>query len=193
MGSLSCTSSGNSEEEEESLASAMSEMRSMPIRIKPSLKSSRPSMMTIVASAVAIKSIGSSIFSIPSLIGIAEMSVVTPSTSAMFAMLEPKAFPTASVLAPSRAAMPDTISSGADVPNATMVRPTSIGVMPRLSAVATAPSTNLSALQIKIIKPIITAKLNTNNGYCSYKVLLKRAFCETYRYSASNKTCNCFV
>ncbi len=119
-------------------------------------------IMTSVARLVAIKRIGSSTRSIPSLIGMAETSVVRPSTNAMFAILDPMAFPTARLLESCSAAIADTISSGAEVPKATTVKPTSIGVIPRCNAVETAPSTKWSALQIKITSPTIRAKLNTN-------------------------------
>jgi hypothetical protein len=78
----------------------------------------------------------------------------------MFAMLEPMALPTARLPACSMAAVADTISSGAEVPNATTVRPTIIGVIPRLRAVDTAPDTKRSALQTSTIRPITMAHKN---------------------------------
>jgi len=58
--------------------------------------------------------------------------------------------------------MVDTNISGAEVPKATTVRPISIGDMPKWPAVAEAPSTKRSALQISKPKPTKTAAIAIN-------------------------------
>jgi hypothetical protein len=55
--------------------------------------------------------------------------------------------------------MVDTSISGAEVPKATIVRPISIGDMPKWLAVAEAPSTKRSALQMSKPKPTKTAAI----------------------------------
>ena len=92
-------------------------------------------------------------------IGSGETSAVAPKTKAILAILEPMALPIASPGASSRAAIVETSISGAEVPKATIVRPINRGDMPRWLAVAEAPSTKRSALQISRIKPIKTAAM----------------------------------
>lgn len=57
--------------------------------------------------------------------------------------------------------------SGADVPNATMVRPIISGETPKLRARAEAPNTNLSAPQIRPINPrtIMTVSRNIDEEF----------------------------
>ncbi len=68
------------------------------------------------------------------------------------------ALPTARSPAPDKPAFIDTKISGADVPKATIVRPMSRVGMPKFAAIAAAPLTKRSALQIRPIKPIKIAK-----------------------------------
>lgn len=114
------------------------------------------------------------------------MSAVAPRTKAILAIFDPIAFPTARWLAPSKAAVADTINSGAEVPKATTVRPTIIGVMPKCRAVATAPDTKRSALQTNTIRPRMTAAEN-NSILESYSrmYMMKAALCVTYFPSAT--------
>ena len=71
-------------------------------------------------------------------------------------MFEPTTLPTAISLAPWMAAVTLTASSGAEVPKATMVRPTSSGDTPRRRASADAPATNLSAPHTSSAKPTMS-------------------------------------
>ena len=81
------------------------------------------------------------------------MTAVAPNTSAMFVMFEPIALPTASPGLPPNEAIEATRISGAEVPSPTTVKPMTRGDTPRLRAVAEAPVTNKSALQINKPKP----------------------------------------
>ena len=76
-----------------------------------------------------------------------------PATTSRLNTLEPSTLPTAISLAPCKAAVRLTASSGADVPKATMVRPTSKGDTPSRRAKADAPATNLSAPHTSSAKP----------------------------------------
>ena len=71
----------------------------------------------------------------------------------MLAMLEPMALPMAMPGAPSKAAIKETIISGAEVPKATTVRPITSGDTPRLRESPAAPATKRSAPHIKMSRP----------------------------------------
>jgi len=111
---------------------------------------------------VAMVNIGNSMRTKLPLIGIGETSAVAPNTNAILAILEPMALPMARPGAPSNAAIVETNISGAEVPKATMVRPISIGDIPKWPAVAEAPSTKRSALQMSKPKPTRTAAIAIN-------------------------------
>ena len=111
------------------------------------------------APMVAMVSIGNSTRTKLPLIGSGETRAVAPNTKAMLAMLEPIALPMARPGALSSAAMVDTSISGAEVPKATIVRPISIGDMPKWPAVEDAPSTKRSALQMSKPRPIKMAAI----------------------------------
>ena len=111
------------------------------------------------ASMVTPRSNGSSFLSTPDLTGRGAIKAVTPSTRAILAMLDPSALPMARSPAPDVDAMSDTSISGADVPKDTIVKPISIGDMPKFLAVAAAPNTNRSALHTRRISPVISAKI----------------------------------
>ena len=68
-----------------------------------------------------------------------------PSTRAMLQILLPTTFPTAIMLLPWIEEIRLTTSSGADVPNATTVKPMTIGLTPKLRARLEDPFTNHSA------------------------------------------------
>ena len=87
---------------------------------------------------------------------------VMPSTRPTFAMLEPSAFPTANSPDPDNADMTEIRISGAEVPTDTIVSPIIMGVRPARSAIADAPSTNLSALQTNFSKPMTMTAENHN-------------------------------
>ncbi len=89
--------------------------------------------------------------------GIGTTRAVTPSTSPMLAMLEPRALPVARSGMPSSEAISETTISGAEVPRATMVMPTSIVLMPARRAVAAAAPTKWSALHSRATRPRATA------------------------------------
>ena len=97
---------------------------------------------------------------------------VKPRIRAIFAMLEPMAFPIANSPAPDREAVIATRISGADVPKETMVRPTIMGDMPIFLAIDAAPATNRSALQIRTIKP---TRINAVANSIGTKFLLQYA------------------
>ena len=82
-----------------------------------------------------------------------QISAERPATTSRLNRLEPRTLPTAISLAPWSAAVTLTASSGAEVPNATMVRPTSSGDTPSRRASADAPATNLSAPHTSSAKP----------------------------------------
>ena len=114
---------------------------------------------------------GSSFFSTPDFTGSGAISAVIPRTSAMFAILEPRALPIAKSPAPEVDAIKETKISGADVPKDTMVKPISMGDIPKFFAVAAAPKTNLSALHTNRISPEISAKIGYNiDRVCSSKI-----------------------
>ena len=85
--------------------------------------------------------------------------VVIPRTNPIFARFEPIAFPTAKPPESFRAALIETIISGADVPIETTVNPITNDEMPKLLATPTLPLTNLSALQTSPIRPAIRARI----------------------------------
>ena len=89
---------------------------------------------------------GISILSVFFFIGSAAMSAVTPRITSMLIMLLPSTFPTV-IPAPAgeSAAFMLTAASGALVPMATIVNPTTISGMLHLTAILDAPSTNTSA------------------------------------------------
>ncbi len=91
----------------------------------------------------------------PCLIGIAPNSRVAPNTRATLAMFEPKTLPMAISGTLSIAAIAETTISGADVPNATKVKPITIGLTCNFSAIRAECSINLSELIINMIRPII--------------------------------------
>src|SRR5690606_30821427 len=81
----------------------------------------------------------------------------SPRMSSTFAVLLPTTFPSAtSVVSPS-AALTDTASSGALVPNATTVSPTITGAMPKRVAVEAAPFTRRSAPHTSAASPAASA------------------------------------
>jgi hypothetical protein len=80
----------------------------------------------------------------------------------MLAIFEPMALPTAKPGTWFQAAVADTNISGAEVPKAITVKPINIGDMPRWLAVAAAPSTKRSALQISKPRPKNTARAATS-------------------------------
>ncbi len=86
----------------------------------------------------------------------------TPSATPILNRFVPKALPIASSGLSSSAETADENISGAEVPNATIVRPIKSGETPALRASADAPKTNLSAPQIRPTKPrAITTELTS--------------------------------
>ena len=70
---------------------------------------------------------------------------VAPRIRPMFARLEPTTFPIRRPPSSRRTAKIPTTSSGADVPRATRVSPTTTGLMPIVEAMRAAPRTSHSA------------------------------------------------
>ena len=93
---------------------------------------------------------------------IGEIRAVKPRTSKMFAILEPTILPMEIPAEPFKADFMLTTNSGADVPNATIVKPMMIVGMCNLLAIATAPFTIYSAPPINKIKPAIIKKIEFN-------------------------------
>ena len=81
---------------------------------------------------------------------------VAPITRPILTMFEPMALPNARPGSFCRAATTETRISGAEVANATTVRPIISGATPRFRAVAAAPCTKRSAPQIRSTRPAIT-------------------------------------
>ena len=81
------------------------------------------------------------------------ITAARPSATPTLNRLEPRALPIANSGLSSNAATAEEKISGADVPNATMVRPIIKGETPKFRASAEAPCTNLSAPQINPINP----------------------------------------
>ena len=77
-----------------------------------------------------------------------------PSTSAKFEILEPITFPKAKSGEPFKAEFKLTKSSGADVPNATTVKPTTNELTLNRNASLVAPFTSTSPPKISVIIPI---------------------------------------
>ena len=71
----------------------------------------------------------------------------------MLKILLPTTFPTAKSVAPDKAAFAETATSGALVPNATIVKPTISGGMPKNDAIWVEPRINRFAPTIRSIKP----------------------------------------
>ena len=88
-----------------------------------------------------------------------QIRAVRPKTSPIFARFEPIALPIPIVPALFKDALIETIISGADVPMDTIVRPITMGEMPKLCAIAALPVTKRSAPQTKPISPNSTAKI----------------------------------
>lgn len=79
-------------------------------------------------------------------------------------MLEPIALPTERSALPDHAAIDETRSSGAEVPNPTIVSPMMSEETPRLRATAAAPSTNRSAAQTRMPNPATIAAMERSQG-----------------------------
>ena len=90
------------------------------------------------------------------------ISAVIPSTRPIFAILDPIAFPIASVGDPSMDAITPTKISGAEVPTDTTVNPISILETPKLFAVIAANVTKRSALHTSAMSPTINPKIDNN-------------------------------
>ena len=99
----------------------------------------------------------------------------TPRATPTLNRLEPSAFPIAISGSPARAAMADENISGADVPNATIVRPITKGDIPRLRAKAEAPNTSQRAPKINPMNPrkIMTVSQSVSEGILNKSVCFR--------------------
>jgi len=88
----------------------------------PSVRVKFPSYRKIPAIKVATNNATVSVFNRSLRIGIGQITAVSPKTRPIFARLEPIAFPIPISPASLKAALIDTIISGADVPMETIVR-----------------------------------------------------------------------
>ncbi len=83
----------------------------------------------------------------------------TPRINKIFVILLPTILPKARSAVPLKAPKRFTTSSGAEVPKATTVRPTTKGEIPNLTETEEAPLTSKSAPKIKTAKPTISKKI----------------------------------
>ena len=95
---------------------------------------------------------------------------ITPKIIKIFKILLPTTFPTAISAVPFNAAVILTAASGALVPMATMVRPTTNCGIPIFLAIPEVPSTNQSAPFINIANP------KTNNNICKKIMIILLCF-----------------
>ena len=86
-------------------------------------------------------------------VGIARIRAGKPSASRTFAILDPTTLPAARSPSPISAAWTPTTISGAEVPKATIVKPTISAGTPQCRAKAAAPRTIMSPAMIKMTKP----------------------------------------
>ena len=126
-------------------------------RMTASMRLSWPSTFRATASSVTAASSGSSFLRMRDCTTMGLTMAVRPRMSAMLAMLEPYALPSAMPGLPSMAEMAETAISGAEVPKPMMTTPMSKGGREKCTAAAAAPSTNLSALQTRTARPKPTA------------------------------------
>ena len=126
-------------------------------RTTPSANETFPSLSKNTVKAVNTNRIGMSRVIACFLTTTGAINAVAPRISAMFAILEPYAFPSASCGELFIAENIDTTISGADVPKPTITIPIRKVLIPKNWATPTAPSTNRSALQTKIIRPATIA------------------------------------
>jgi len=89
------------------------------------------------------------------------MQAAIPNIKRMFAMLLPITLPTAKSVFPWIAENRFTINSGADVPNATMVSPMTIGLTPSFFAMDDDPLTSASPPRIRIPRPSKRKRIGT--------------------------------
>src|SRR3989338_2306231 len=94
-----------------------------------------------------------------------------PKMSRIFAILLPKIFPMAMSVFPFILAKMLTMSSGVEVPNATMVSPMTRDDMPNFFAMEDAPSTSQSAPLIRSGKPMMNKIYVSMVGIFNYKLL----------------------
>ena len=111
---------------------------------------------------VVSRSNGSSFEMVFLLILIGLISAATPIKSRMLIILLPITLPRSISVLPSIIEVIETASSGAPVPKATIVRPTSCFDTLKLDATLLAPSTSQSAPLIKITKPPTRSKTCNN-------------------------------
>ncbi len=102
---------------------------------------------------------GNSYLTVVSLISNGVIHDVTPKMINILRILEPRTFPTAISTLPFNAEVMDTAASGALVPIATMVNPTTRAGIPNLLAMPLAPSTSQSAPLISIKNPKIKSPM----------------------------------
>ena len=110
--------------------------------------------MPVIEMKTVIKSMnGISIISVDFCTATVVINPVIPRIIKTFKIFEPTTLPTAIAATPLRAPVIETAASGADVPIATIVRPTTSCGIPNFTAIPAAPSTNQSAPFTSIVKP----------------------------------------
>ena len=86
----------------------------------------------------------------------------TPKISAILVIFEPTIVPIATASAEFITELIATNISGADVPRATMVKPTNKSLMPKFLAILEEASTNLSAPKTRVTMDIIRNEISAN-------------------------------
>jgi hypothetical protein len=105
-----------------------------------------------------------------------------PSTRAILKILEPMALPMLNPVFPSIAAKPDTNISGAEVPKPKISKPITKGDTLKIVAIFAPLLVNVSALQIKSIKPVkrvviasrISVIINKEKLFAYYKGIFNK-------------------
>ena len=122
----------------------------------PSIRlTSESAIVSRMSSSDAPTEKGMSFFTVEGLMTIGATIAAQPTMTIVFMMLEPTTLPTAISGVPLRADMRLTKNSGADVPQATMVRPITISGTPKRRASELAPSVRRSAPTSTNVTPII--------------------------------------
>ena len=101
------------------------------------------------------KRMGSSFLTVFLLTVIGQIRAPTPISSSILMILLPMTLPSSMSVEPEARELIETASSGALVPNATIVRPIRVLETLKLVAIDEAPLTSQSAPLIRMVKPII--------------------------------------
>ena len=140
-------------------------------RMIPSIRLTELSTESSNSMTEATTAKGMSFLTVEGLMTIGATIAAQPTMSIVFMMLEPTTLPTAMSGVPFRADIKLTKNSGADVPQATMVRPMTISGTPKRRASEEAPSVRRSAPTSTNVTPIIINKISSNT-FVIYDLLI---------------------